>query len=124
MPHSVVLLVDTYDTLRGVEHAIEIGKKLRANNSSLYGIRLDSGDNRRLSIQARAMLDAAGFQDTQIMASNSLDEYAIQRFKAEGAKISVWAWAPTSSPARIVQLSTVFISCPRCGMKKGNGSIS
>lgn len=90
MPHSVILLVDTYDTLRGVEHAIEIGKQLRANQSSLYGIRLDSGDMGALSIQARAMLDAAGFQDTQIMASNSLDEYAIQRFKSEGAKITVW----------------------------------
>lgn len=90
MPHSVVLLVDTYDTLRGVEHAIEIGKQLRASNSSLYGIRLDSGDLGALSIQARAMLDAAGFEDTQIMASNSLDEYVIQKLKAQGAKISVW----------------------------------
>jgi len=90
MPHSVILLVDTYDTLRGVAHAIEIGKKLRAKNSSLYGIRLDSGDMGALSIQARAMLDAEGFQDTQIMASNSLDEYAIARLKSQGAKISVW----------------------------------
>ncbi len=90
MPHSVVLLVDTYDSLKGVQHAIEVGKKLRAKNCKLYGIRLDSGDMGALSIQARAMLDEAGFNDTQIMASNSLDEYVIQKLKAQGAKISVW----------------------------------
>lgn len=90
MPHSVVLLVDTYDTLAGVRNAIEVGKRLREKNSSLYGIRLDSGDMGALSVQARAMLDEAGFPDTQIMASNSLDEYAIQKLKSQGAKISVW----------------------------------
>lgn len=90
MPHSVVLLVDTYDSLQGVRHAIEIGKKLRDKNSKLYGIRLDSGDMGALSIQARILLDEAGFTETQIMASNSLDEYAIQKLKTQGAKISVW----------------------------------
>jgi len=90
MPHSVVLLVDTYDTIKGIQHAIEVGKRLRAQNSHLYGIRLDSGDMGALSIQARTMLDAAGFQDTQIMASNNLDEYTIQDLKARGAKISAW----------------------------------
>lgn len=29
MPHNCVLLIDTFDTLRGAEHAIAIGKKLR-----------------------------------------------------------------------------------------------
>lgn len=90
MPHHVVLLVDTYDTLKGVEHAIEVGKTLRKLNSELYGIRLDSGDMGTLSIQARQLLDAAGFTETQIIASNSLDEYAIQQLKAKGAAISIW----------------------------------
>jgi nicotinate phosphoribosyltransferase len=90
MPHHVVLLVDTYDTLTGIKHAIEVGKQLRQNNSDLYGIRLDSGDMGALSIQARQLLDAAGFSQTQIMASNSLDEYAIQKLKTEGAAISLW----------------------------------
>jgi nicotinate phosphoribosyltransferase len=90
MPHSVILLVDTYDTLAGVKNAIKVGKQLREKNCSLYGIRLDSGDMASLSIQARALLDEAGFSETQIMASNSLDEYVIRKLKAEGAKISVW----------------------------------
>ncbi|HVY54120.1 MAG TPA: nicotinate phosphoribosyltransferase, partial [Gammaproteobacteria bacterium] len=90
MPHHIVLLVDTYDTIKGVKHAIEVGKKLREQGGDLYGIRLDSGDMSKLSIIARQLLDDAGFTETQIMASNSLDEYVIERFKAQGAKISVW----------------------------------
>jgi nicotinate phosphoribosyltransferase len=90
MPQNCVLLVDTYDTLTGVLHAIEIGKKLRANGSKLVGIRLDSGDLAELSKKARELLDAAGFHDTRIVASNSLDEYEIRQLRAQGAKISVW----------------------------------
>lgn len=90
MPYHIVLLVDTYHTIAGVKNAIEIGRKLRLKGGDLYGIRLDSGDMSALSIEARKLLDEAGFQETQIMASNSLDEYAIQDLKAKGAKISVW----------------------------------
>lgn len=90
MPHNCVLLVDTYDTIQGVANAIEIGKKLRANGGELAGIRLDSGDLAKLSIVARDMLDAAGFQKTQIVASNSLDEYVIQSLKEQKAKVTIW----------------------------------
>lgn len=90
LPDNSVLLVDTYDTLQGVKHAIQTGKKLRANGSELTGVRLDSGDLASLSIKARALLDEAGFAETQILASNSLDEYVIADLKAKGAKISAW----------------------------------
>lgn len=90
MPNNCILLVDTYDTLSGVQHAIEIGKQLRKNNAVLRGIRLDSGDLASLSIKARAMLDAAGFTETKIIASNSLDEYVIEELKKRGAPITVW----------------------------------
>jgi nicotinate phosphoribosyltransferase len=90
MPHNCVLLVDTYDTLQGVKHAIQIGKKLRAQGGELRGIRLDSGDLADLSVKARKLLDAAGFPATKIVASNSLDEYLIENLKKSGAKISVW----------------------------------
>ena len=36
------------------------------------------------------MLDAAGFEDAKIFASNDLDEYIIWDLKAQGAKIDVW----------------------------------
>lgn len=90
MPHNCVLLVDTYNTLKGVANAIEVGKKLREEGADLIGIRLDSGDMSALSLTARDMLDAAGFQQTMILASNSLDEYVIEKFKREKAAITAW----------------------------------
>lgn len=90
MPHNSVLLVDTYNTIEGVKNAIQIGKKLREENADLLGIRLDSGDMADLSIKARVLLDEAGFENTDILASNSLDEYVIKQLKEKGAKISSW----------------------------------
>jgi nicotinate phosphoribosyltransferase len=89
-PDNVTLLVDTYDSLRGVEHAIETGRRLRARGGDLAGIRLDSGDLAYLSIEARRMLDDAGFGTTRIVASNDLDEQTIASLRAQGARIDVW----------------------------------
>jgi nicotinate phosphoribosyltransferase len=90
MPKNCTLLVDTYDTIEGIKHAIEIGKSLREQGNDLLGIRLDSGDIAGLSIKARKLLDEAGFKDTKIIASNSLDEYVIRQMKKDGAKVSIW----------------------------------
>jgi nicotinate phosphoribosyltransferase len=90
LPGNVVFLVDTYDTLEGVRHAIEAGKVLRAAGHELLGVRLDSGDLAWLSIEARKLLDAAGFTKTAILASNDLDENIIGSLKEQGAAISVW----------------------------------
>lgn len=90
MPNNVTLLVDTYDTLQGVCHAIETGRQLERRGHKLAGIRLDSGDLAYLSIEARKLLDEAGFADTVIVASNDLDETIINSLKQQGAKINVW----------------------------------
>ncbi|MBI5546410.1 MAG: nicotinate phosphoribosyltransferase [Deltaproteobacteria bacterium] len=90
MPGSCVLLVDTYDTLRGVEHAIATGRRLRERGHDLAGIRLDSGDLAWLSVEARRMLDEAGFTRTLILASNELDEHVITSLKDQGAAIGAW----------------------------------
>jgi len=90
MPNNVVFLVDTYDTLDGVRHAIEVGRVLRARGHRLLGVRLDSGDLAYLSIEARRLLDAAGFIDTAILATNELDEHLIETLRQQGAAITVW----------------------------------
>ncbi|CRX39358.1 nicotinate phosphoribosyltransferase [Estrella lausannensis] len=90
MPTSCVFLVDTYNTLKGVEKAIEAAKLLRSEGHEMIGIRLDSGDLADLSIKARNMLDASGFPDARIFASNELDETIISELKRQGAKITVW----------------------------------
>lgn len=90
LPNNCVFLVDTYDTLDGVRHAIEVGRELRATGHEMVGIRLDSGDLAYLSIEARKLLDAAGFTQAVILASNDLDERIIESLKQQGATIAVW----------------------------------
>ena len=90
MPNNCVFLVDTYDTLEGVAHAIEAGRWLRTQGHEMAGIRLDSGDLAYLSSQARRMLDDAGFPNAVIVASNDLDEHIIASLKQQGAKIGLW----------------------------------
>lgn len=91
MPNNSVFLVDTYDTLAGVRHAVEAGRKLRAAGHEMIGIRLDSGDLAYLSIEARKILDEAGFPNAAIFASNDLDETIISSLHQQGARVSVWA---------------------------------
>lgn len=90
MPNNCVFLVDTYDTIEGVQKAIEVGKQLREKGHSMVGIRLDSGDLAFLSIEARKLLDDAGFEDAVIVASNDLDEHLIESLRHQGAQIAVW----------------------------------
>ncbi len=90
MPNNCVFLVDTYDTLDGVRNAIKVGRELRADGHEMVGIRLDSGDLAYLSIEARKLLDEAGFPDAAIVASNDLDEHLITSLKDQGATIGVW----------------------------------
>lgn len=88
-PNSTVLLVDTYNVLKsGVPNAINaFDNILKPLGARPVGIRLDSGDIAYLSIEARKMLDAAGYPDCKIVASNSLDEYIIRDLINQGAKI-------------------------------------
>ncbi|MGI9518021.1 MAG: nicotinate phosphoribosyltransferase [Pirellulaceae bacterium] len=90
MPNNCVLLVDTYDTMSGIRHAITVANELRAAGKRLLGVRLDSGDLAWLSKQARKMLDEAGFQDVTIAASNDLDETIIESLKQQGSEIETW----------------------------------
>lgn len=90
MPNNCVFLVDTFNTIEGVKKAIKQGLKLRERGFEMTGVRLDSGDLCALSIEARKLLDEAGFPNAQIIASNDLDEYKIAELKKNGAKINSW----------------------------------
>jgi nicotinate phosphoribosyltransferase len=90
LPGNCTFLVDTYDTLDGVRNAITVGRELRGRGYELAGIRLDSGDLAYLSIEARKLLDEAGFSDAKIVASNDLDENLIGAIQEQGARIDAW----------------------------------
>ena len=83
-PDRGVLLIDTFDSHRGIEQAIAAS---RETGISPRGVRLDSGDFAALAREARAMLDAAGLFRTLIVASGDLDEWRIAELVAAGAPI-------------------------------------
>jgi nicotinate phosphoribosyltransferase len=83
-PDDCILLVDTIDTLEsGIPNAITVFDELRAGGHEPVGIRLDSGDLAYLSIEAADMLDAAGFDDVDIVRSGNLDELEIWQIRAQ-----------------------------------------
>jgi nicotinate phosphoribosyltransferase len=82
-PDSTVLLIDTYDTLRGARRAAELGPVVK-------GVRLDSGDLGALAKSVRRILDERGMPDTYIVASSDLNEYKIRDLIADGAPIDAF----------------------------------
>ena len=79
-PDNTILLIDTYDTIKGAKLATKIGKKLK-------GVRLDSGNITLLSKRVRKILDDAGLEQVKITASGDLNEYKISQMLAKGARI-------------------------------------
>src|SRR5262249_44579640 len=74
------------DTEEGIRNAIKVCKE---HGVKLRGIRLDSGDVDYLSRKAREMLDAAGFKDAAVMASDSLSITAVhQLFQVQNAPLN------------------------------------
>ena len=87
-PRRTTFLVDTYDTLHGVEAAIETIRRL--NLSRGLGVRLDSGDLASLSRQTRQMLDDADMSQVRIFASGGLDELEVEALVRAGAPIDAF----------------------------------
>ncbi|HYM66236.1 MAG TPA: nicotinate phosphoribosyltransferase [Patescibacteria group bacterium] len=87
-PGRTTFLVDTYDTLSGVRDAIAVIKELRLGGQP--GIRIDSGNLATLAAGARHLLDQAGLPTARIVASGSLDEYAIDDLVRGGAPIDAF----------------------------------
>ena len=90
MPDNSVLLVDTFNTMEGINNAIVVAKELEKLGKKLLGIRIDSGDLAYLSKKARTKLDKEGLDYVSIVASNDLDEFLVESLKNQKAKISIW----------------------------------
>lgn len=79
-------LVDTYDTMGGVGHAIEVIRSLGLDRAA---IRIDSGDLAAMARRARKALDDAGLPEVRIVVSGGLDEFALEALVSEGAPVDV-----------------------------------
>ena len=86
---ETVLLVDSYDTVEGVRKVVALAEELGAD-FRVRGIRLDSGDLGALAHASRAILDDAGLESVQIIASGGLDEFKIRDLRASGAPIDAY----------------------------------
>ena len=83
---DTVLLVDTYDSLEGVRKVVRLRDEL-GDEFQVQGIRLDSGDLGSLARESRRILDEAGLQRLEIIASGGLNEWKIRELLASGAPI-------------------------------------
>jgi nicotinate phosphoribosyltransferase len=81
---GTTILVDTYDTLKGIDKVIRL---VRDEGLDIAAIRLDSGDLAELAFEARKQLDNAGLNKMRIVASSGLDEWKIQELVKQGAPI-------------------------------------
>jgi nicotinate phosphoribosyltransferase len=89
-PRLSTVLVDTYDTVRGVENAAAVAHELAPAGITLGAVRIDSGDLLTLSRRARRILDEAGLRDVAIFASGDIDEYTIVELVGAGAPIDAF----------------------------------
>ncbi|RKY31360.1 MAG: nicotinate phosphoribosyltransferase [Candidatus Omnitrophota bacterium] len=86
-PDTTTLLVDTYNTKKGIKNAVLIALYLKEGGYRLKGIRLDSGDMAGLSKTARRILDKEGLGYVKIFASGNLDEFKIKNLLDRDALI-------------------------------------
>lgn len=94
---GTTLLVDTYDVRTAVRTAVEI------TGPELGAVRLDSGDLVTQARQVRAQLDELGNENTRIVVTSDLDEYAIAALAAApvdaygvGTSLVTGSGAPTA----------------------------
>jgi nicotinate phosphoribosyltransferase len=87
-PRSTVL-VDTYDTLKGVQRVVELSREL-GERFLVSAVRIDSGDLLELSRSARALLDRSGLNRVRIVASGGLDEQKVAALVTAKAPIDAF----------------------------------
>jgi nicotinate phosphoribosyltransferase len=92
------LLVDTYDVEAAVRAAVELA------GPKLGGVRLDSGDLVAQASWVRQLLDELGNEQTRIMVTSDLDEFAIAALQSApvdsygvGTSLVTGSGAPTAS---------------------------
>ena len=135
-PDNCTLLVDTYNTLKsGVPNAIKVFDEVLAPMGKRpKGIRIDSGDITYLSKKARKLLDAAGYEDCKICASNSLDEFIIRDMLIQGAQVDSFGVGErlitsSSSPVfggvyKLVALENDGVITPKIKISENVGKIT
>ncbi|KAL4502351.1 hypothetical protein ABPG72_011938 [Tetrahymena utriculariae] len=98
MPHNFLALVDTYDTLHsGVPNFLVVSLALIKAGVQPKGIRLDSGDLAKLSLEARKLFDFVEqkyqlpqIKNLKIAASNDINEDSLKDINKKGHSIDIF----------------------------------
>jgi len=83
---DTVVLVDTYDTIEGVEKLVALAREM-GPAFRVSGVRIDSGDLVELSRRSREILDAAGLERVGIFLSGGLDEHRVAEVVRSGVRV-------------------------------------
>lgn len=89
-PKGTVLLIDTFDTKRGIDYALSVARAMKERGDALLGIRIDSGDIAESSRLLRERLDGEGMASVQIIASGDIDEWKIHQIQEAGGCVDAW----------------------------------
>jgi nicotinate phosphoribosyltransferase len=136
-PDGGVFLVDTYDPLQGLEHAITVMKEMRElGHGQNYGVRFDSGDIVKYSqialrryaeegfIEGLDPKKVKGMSDAELLkksdkctafcaAGDGVDEYVAKEIRAKGGFYKAWGIGTAGShvpPLGLVyKASSVFM---------------
>jgi len=85
-PTQSTLLIDTNDSVRGAQLAIE------AAGDRLSGVRIDSGEMPETSSRVRRLLNEAGLPKAQILVSDEMNEYRIRDILESGAPVDAFGF--------------------------------
>lgn len=98
---DTTLLVDTYDTLRGVARAVAAARAHGADGPG--AVRVDSGDLRDVVPAVRRRLDELGAAATRVVVSGDVDEYTVDELAdlpvdrfGVGTRLATGSGAPTA----------------------------
>ena len=86
-PEGVILLIDTYDTEAGARKVVTLAPKLKADDISIRGVRIDSGDLTEMARKVRRILDDGGLKDVIILVSGGINEDLLQGMMKANAPI-------------------------------------
>ena len=123
---DTTILVDTYNIPEGIRRAVHAANTLVVSGPG--GIRIDSGDLHKETVNARALLDSLGAIDTKIVLSSDIDEYTISEMKERGTpvdavgagtRVVTGSGAPTAEMVyKLVQINDTPVS------KRAEGKVS
>jgi nicotinate phosphoribosyltransferase len=83
-PDNSSFMIDTYNFKQGLQNAITVGLKLKAQKKSLAYVTIDSGDMVARAKYTRAELDKAGLNEIKILLAGNIDEHKIETLAAAG----------------------------------------